>query len=134
MQSSANSELVSGPPVPPGVRHMGPGLPGANRADHEMEGAHFGPPEGRLPYGDDEEECARCGSRYAQTDQEGADMSWIGCSYEECGKWYHQVCIGMPDEEYRRVTANEDQDWFCSPACRSGHGVRAEPDEAATKA
>lgn len=105
-------------------------MPGGNRADHEMEGVHFGPgpgglpPDARVPYGDDEEECARCGSRYALTDQEGADMSWIGCSYEECGKWYHQVCIGMPDEEYRRVTANEDQDWFCSPACRSGHALR----------
>lgn len=128
LQSSANSELVSGQTGPPVARLGGP-VPGANREDHEMD-VNFGPtqaglPEGRtVPYtaGDDEEECAHCGSRYAQhTDQEGADMSWIGCSYEECGKWYHQVCIGMPDEEYRRVTANEDQDWFCTDDCRASH-------------
>lgn len=124
MQSSANSELVSGAtPTAPGP--VGPGP--ASRPDHEMDVGHE--PAGGLPAeagagqgGDDEEECARCGSRYAQhADQEGADMSWIGCSYEECGRWYHQVCIGMADDEYRRVTAHEDQDWFCTEECRRGH-------------
>ena len=86
------------------------------------------PADGRAPYtGDDEEECARCGHRQApHGDQEG--NTWIGCSEEGCGKWYHQVCIGMPDEEYRRVTANEDQDWFCTEACRANHKAAAESD------
>jgi len=106
-----------------------------------MEGVHYGPvpgglaPDGRpMPYtaGDDEEECARCGSRYAlNQEQEGVEMTWIGCSYEECGKWYHQVCIAMPDEEYRKVT-EDDQDWFCTEQCRSSHlalGVNAARDD-----
>lgn len=95
-----------------------------------MGDINFAPNQGGLPIdvrsvpytaGDDEEECALCGSRYAQQAENGADMSWIGCSYETCGKWYHQVCIGMPDDEYRRVTENEDHEWFCTDACRASH-------------
>lgn len=86
-----------------------------------MEPMNFGPPDARAPYtNDDEEECARCGNRQApHGDQEG--NTWIGCSFEDCEKWYHQVCIGMSDEEYRRVNANEDAEWFCTEGCRAKH-------------
>lgn len=78
--------------------------------------------DGRLQgLGDDEEECAHCGNRHApHNDNDGADMQWIGCENEDCGKWYHQVCVGISEEEYSKIM-NENKDWFCTPACETSH-------------
>jgi hypothetical protein len=45
------------------------------------------------------------------------DMSWIGCGNEvTCGKWFHQFCLKMSDEDYYQYTTN-DEEWFCDD-CR----------------
>ena len=40
------------------------------------------------------------------------ELSWIGCSNDACGKWFHQFCVKISDEDYVNFT-NNDQEWFC---------------------
>ena len=65
--------------------------PEANHVDHE----------GNLlkHYEDaDDEKCFSCGNHFVKG-KENQDMTWIGCEYQDCGKWYHSFCIGMTNEQ-----------------------------------
>lgn len=48
--------------------------------------------------GEDEEKCSECKAHFAPG-FENRDMTWIGCEFQKCGKWYHSVCIGISNDE-----------------------------------
>ena len=65
---------------------------------------------------EDEGKCEICLKKAQPEDEEDLQL-WLGCSYlEGCGKWYHVLCLNMQNEEYRRIT-DENEVWFCSDAC-----------------
>ena len=40
---------------------------------------------------DDDEICETCLRKYVK-DREHLEVTWIGCDFDDCGKWYHSFC------------------------------------------
>jgi hypothetical protein len=41
---------------------------------------------------DEEEICEKCKKRYLENAEPDLYVTWIGCDYNGCGKWYHSFC------------------------------------------
>ncbi len=54
-----------------------------------------------------------CICRLGYNEEDDEDM--IECSNNECGEWYHTICMNMSDEEY-----NSNNDWLC-PKCSNNN-------------
>ena len=54
-------------------------------------------PEGQAQ--NDSEKCEQCGFHFVQAMLDH-DMEWIGCEYENCGKWYHIYCMNVTFAEF----------------------------------
>ena len=58
----------------------------------------------------DEGVCCMCDSRFPECESENVD--WIEC--DQCGSWYHQVCVGLCDNE-----SVDDVYFVCVKCCDS---------------
>ena len=66
----------------------------------------------------DDDICAICQKHYNWIEgKEMEEMTWIQCSHEPCGKWYHVHCVGMSEEEYQK-NERDNLDWFCKDQCK----------------
>ena len=71
---------------------------------------------------EDDEICEMCMRKFVEG-KEHLDVTWIGCDYEECGKWYHSLCQGMTNEDCR-LRNEREEDWFCSDDCKKNEQNR----------
>jgi hypothetical protein len=65
---------------------------------------------------DDDEICEMCMRKFVEG-MEHLDVTWIGCDYEDCGKWYHSLCQKMTNEDCK-LRQDREENWFCTPSCK----------------
>lgn len=75
---------------------------------------------------EDEDICDKCHQR--NLENEPTDMFWIGCDFQECGKWFHTKCIGMTTEKYYTIQS-QCLDWFCKQACEEASKSTKNPKQ-----
>lgn len=64
---------------------------------------------------DDDEICEKCMRKFVEG-KEHLEITWIGCDYDGCSKWYHSFCVGMTNEDCKK-REDQNENWFCSDFC-----------------
>ena len=68
---------------------------------------------------EDDEICEKCMRKFVEG-KEHLEITWIGCDYDGCSKWYHSLCVGMTNEDCK-IREEKNESWFCTEFCHNSH-------------